>query len=192
MAWAKRHASKFDPLKYQLVHLSRKKNAELHMDLALSHSHTIKAKTSGVLLGVEIDNDLKWKQHVERIKMKAITSISAQSNLAGSVWGGRLKTVQALYQASDTSDYILPGLPDHNKYILKSFQTIQGRASRVITGAFTATSLQALDIETFLLPVTLRLDKLGSESLLRIASNQLYETIINKRPKPARLEQLSL
>lgn len=99
IAWAKRHASKFDPIKYQLVHLSRRRNAGLHTDLILSDSHTIKAKTSGVLLGVEIDNSLRWKQYVERIRMKATTSISALSCPAGSVWGGRLKTIRALYLA---------------------------------------------------------------------------------------------
>lgn len=99
MTWAKQHASKFDPMKYQLVHLSRRRNASLDTDLILSDSYTIKAKTSGVLLGVEIDNTLRWKQHIERIKMKATKSISALSCLAGSVWGGRLKTIRALYQA---------------------------------------------------------------------------------------------
>ena len=199
IAWAKRHASKFDPIKYQLVHLLRRRNAELHTDLILSDSHTIKAKTSGVLLGVEIDNSLRWKQHVERIKMKATTSISALSCLAGSVWGGRLKTIRALYQAIVIPQityccsvwYSPPGLPGHKKYILKALQTIQGRANRVVTGAFKATSLPALDIETFLLPISFRLEKLASESLLRIASSQLYETIIKKRPKPAQLRQLS-
>lgn len=63
-------------------------------------------------------------------------------------------------------------------YILKSLQTIQRRANRIITGAFKVTSLPALDIETFLLPISLKLDILASESLLQIASGQLYETIL--------------
>ena len=55
----------------------------------------------------------------------------------------------------------------------------------MITSAGKATPLPALDIEIFLLPICFKLEKLGSESLLRIASSQLYETIISKRPKPA-------
>lgn len=70
--------------------------------------------------------------------------------------------------------YSPPGLPGYRKYILKSFQTIQGRASRIITGAFKATSLLALDIETFLLPIGLKLDELARDSLFRIVSGQLY------------------
>ena len=44
-----------------------------------------KAKPSGVLLGVEIDNGLRWKQHDERILMKTTTSISALSYLTRSI-----------------------------------------------------------------------------------------------------------
>ena len=60
-----------------------------------------------------------------------------------------------------------------------------------MTGAFKATSLPALDIETSLDSISFKLDKLGSESHPRIVSSQLYETIINKRPKLARLKQHS-
>lgn len=57
-------------------------------------------------------------------------------------------------------------------------------------GAFKAILLLALDIKTFLLSISFKLEKLASESLLRIASSQLYKTIIKKHPKPAQLRQL--
>ncbi len=69
--WAKKHPSKFDPSNYQLVHLSRKWNADINRDLTLDGNHTIKAQKSGILLGVEIDNRLKWKNHLNRIKIQA-------------------------------------------------------------------------------------------------------------------------
>ncbi len=131
--------------------------------------------------------------------MKATTSIAALSCLAGSILGGRLKIIRALYQAivipqityGCSEWYCSQGLPDHRKCILKSLQTIQGQASRRITWAFKATSLPALDIETFLLPIGLELDKFASDSLLQIVSGQLYETIINNSPKLAPFKQLS-
>lgn len=85
MAWANCYGSKSGLLKYQFVHLSQKKNADLKTNLVLSDSHIIKTKTLGVVLGVEIDNGLRWKQHIKRIKMKAITNITALSCLAGSI-----------------------------------------------------------------------------------------------------------
>lgn len=147
----------------------------------------------------EIDNGLRWKQHVERIKIKTTTGITTLFCLARSIWGGRLKIIQAFYQAIVISQityycsawYAPLGLPGHRKYIPKSLQTMQRRANRIITGAFKVTSLPALDIETFLLPISLKLDILASESLLQIASGQLYETVSNIRPKSAQSKQLS-
>lgn len=81
--------------------------------------------------------------------------------------------------------------PSHIKYILKSLPTIQKKTNRVITGAFKAKSLSALDIENFLLSISFKLDKLGIESLSQIISSQLFETIISKCSKPAQLKQLS-
>lgn len=175
-------------------------HADLKTDFILSNCHTDQVKTSGVLLGVEIDNSLRWKQHVEQIKMEAITSITALSCLAGSVWGGRLKTIWALYQAIVIPQityccsvwYAPPGLPGYKKYIFKLLQIILGKASKIVNGAFKATSLPALHIEAFLLPISLKLDKFVGKSLLQIVSGQLYKTIINKRPKSAQSKQLSL
>lgn len=42
--WAKKRASKFDPSKYQLIHLSRKRNADINRELILDGNHTIKAQ----------------------------------------------------------------------------------------------------------------------------------------------------
>ena len=75
--------------------------------------------------------------------------------------------------------------------MLKSLQSIQGRALKVVTGAFKATSLPALDIEAFVLPIRQKLDKLSCESLLRIASSQLYETIVTQRPRPSKTKNIS-
>lgn len=51
--WAKKHASKFDPSKYQLVHLSQKRNADMNRELSLDGNHIIKAQNSGILVRVE-------------------------------------------------------------------------------------------------------------------------------------------
>lgn len=83
------------------------------------------------------------------------------------------------------------GLRNDKKNILSLLQTVQRKVIRVIISRFKATSLQALDIKTFLFFINFRLDKLGSKLLLRIASSQLYEIIINQHPKPAQLKQLS-
>lgn len=150
-------------------------------------------------MGVEIDNQLKWKPHLERIKMRASKSITALSCLAGSTWGGKLKTIRLLYQSIVIPQltyccsvwYPPPSKPGHRKYVLKNLQSIQGRALKVVTGTFRATSLPALDIEAFVLPIQQKLDKLSCESLLRIVSCQRYETIVTQRPRPSKNKNIS-
>ena len=61
----------------------------------------------------------------------------------------------------------------------------------MVTGAFRATSLPALDIEAFVLPIQQKLDKLSCESLLRIVSCQRYETIVTQRPRPSKNKNIS-
>lgn len=195
---AKKHASQFDSSKYQLVYLSRKQNMDTNKDLLLDNGFCIKAQKSGVLLGVEIDNQLKWKPHLEQIKMRASKS-TALSCLAGSTWGGKLKTIRLLYQSIVIPQltyccsvwYPPPNEPGHRKYVLKSLQSIQGRALKVVTGAFKATSLPALDIEAFVLPIQQKLDKLSCESLLQIASCQRYKTVVTQRPRTSKNKIIS-
>ncbi len=141
--WAKKHASKFDLSKYQLIQLSRKRNADINRDLTLDGNHTIKAQKSGILLGVEIDNQSKWKNHLDRIKIRASKSINALSCLAGLVLGGRLKTIRLLYQSIVIPQltyccsvwYPPPDEPRHRKCVLKSLQSIQGRALKFVTSS---------------------------------------------------------
>lgn len=197
--WAKKHASRFDPSKYQLVHLSRKRNADTNKDLVLDNGFYIGVQKSGVLLGVEIDTQLKWKPHLEQIKMRVSKRITALSCLAGSTWGGKLKTIRLLYQSIVIPQltyccsvwYPSPNEPGHRKYVLKSLQSIQGRALKVVTKAFKATFLPALDIEAFVLLIQQKLDKLSRESLLRIVSCQRYETIVTQRPRPGKTKDIS-
>lgn len=97
MTLAECNASKFDLAKYKLLHLLSKKNVDLNTGLVMSDSQTIKAKTSGVFLEVEIDNILRMKQYVERIEMQATMSIFTLLYLAGSILKSRWKTIRVLY-----------------------------------------------------------------------------------------------
>lgn len=78
------------------VHLSRKRNTNINKGWFLDGNHTIKAQKSGILLGVEIDNQLKWKNPLDRIGIRASKSITTLSCLAGSVWGGKLKFLTSI------------------------------------------------------------------------------------------------
>ncbi len=75
--------------------------------------------------------------------------------------------------------------------MLKRLQSIQDLASKIVTGAFKATSLPALDIEAFIFSIRQNLDKLSGELVLRIALSQLYKTIVTQRPRPSKTKNIS-
>lgn len=60
-------------------------------------------------------------------------------------------------------------------------KSLQYKAQKTITGAFTATSKSALNIETYILPVKQRLKQLACKSALRIATTPTYQQIMECR-----------
>ena len=58
---------------------------------------------------------------------------------------------------------------------------LQSKAARIVTGAFRATSIPALNIEAYLTPMHHTLDKLVIESALRIAETPLYNLLLSTR-----------
>ena len=187
--WARKHGSKFAPKKYQLVHFSRRRKAE-HLDLKLGED-TIKASTSARFLGVRMDSKLDWKEHMNLVKKKATKSIAGISRLAGSTWGGNLLTIRRLYEAivipqltyCCSAWYRPEGEFGHRKKTLEDIRIIEARGLRVVTGAFKATPRPALNIEATMLPIKQRLEKLTSETMLRIAATPTHEVITEKRSK---------
>ena len=164
--WAERHGCQFSIGKYQLTHFSNENGRGRGLPLILG-SHTVKAKPHSRFLGVRMDCRLNWKEQVNQVKMKASRSIVAMGKLAGSTWGGNLLTIRQIYEAVVIPQltyccsvwYSPPGTKNHRKWKLKTLQTVQARALRVVTGSFRATSLPALDIEAYVLPIRQRLEK---------------------------------
>lgn len=63
----KKCASKIDPTtKYQLVHLSRKRNTDINKAFLLDDNYTTEAQKSGIPLGVEIDNWIALKYEPQK------------------------------------------------------------------------------------------------------------------------------
>jgi hypothetical protein len=75
---------------------------------------------------------------------------------------------------------------DRKKHMVTNVErlaSIQYRAARIITGAFRATSKPALDIEAFLTPMRLRLEREAIYGYMRITSSPLYSTLKDIRDK---------
>ena len=190
--WAKLHGVQFNPTKYQLCHfIGAKKKRDLTATLKLSNEFEVKPSESVKYLGVLLDTKLNWKAQINANKTKALKTIGALTSLAGSTWGARLCRMRQMLHAvfipqltHGCSVWYTPHAErKHVKGVAKTMARVQYRAERAITGAYKATSQAALNIETYSIPMHLRLDQLTSVAALRIATSPAYQCIIATRSK---------
>ena len=198
-AWADTHGSKFALAKYQLIHFTRKRKA----DILILKDHSITPSISCRYLGIQLDRKLLWNEHLKDLKSKAIKSIGALSSLSSSTWEGNILSLRRLYLSVIIPQitfccsvwYCPADQKEHKKSHLQTLESLQGKAARVISGAFRATSLPVLNVETLIPPIDLQLQKLNRLTTAQISSfplNKLYleSRLGKKRHKLNPLESL--
>lgn len=120
--WARRHAAKFAPDKFELVHFVNPREAqgtdseeEEHpdiFDLAAAHPRghaklplqindqtTIQPKEHVKYLGVWLDQQLDFNTHRRKLLAKANGSLEALRGITGWTWGASLATMRKVYRA---------------------------------------------------------------------------------------------
>jgi hypothetical protein len=187
--WARKHGSVFATAKYTLVHFTRNPKVNTQHPLRLPEI-TITPTPSCRYLGVQMDSKLDWRDHVQRIQQRANKRLTALSSLASSTWGANLVTLRQVYQAMilpqilygcstwyKSRPYRAPGKPHLNKSRLAhALAPIQRRAAQIITGAFRTMAANAVEIESYLLPLDQQMEKTSFHSALRIISSPLYKS----------------
>ena len=177
--WTRTHGSEFAPSKYQLLHLSRKNRYA--RDHPIEIAGTIRPKAEGYVtyLGVRIDSRLKWGPQAEHAEAKAATSVTAMKRISGSVWGASYHSLRKIYRAVAIPQMTYAcsvwaktaGRRGARSSVMADMQMVQSEAARVITGAFKRTSTAALDVEAYLMPITILFSRLVDESTLRLATS---------------------
>ena len=154
------------------LHLTRQTSAHTAKPVQLSSVHTIRAQDYAKYPGLWLDRKLQWKKQVEKIKRKIEKSIGALASLGGSTWGMSFHTIRKIYLAIVVPQmsygcsvwYTPKGEKRHNHGHVKVLQSLQHRVQKTISGAFQATSIPALDIETFILPIFQRLEQIACKA----------------------------
>ncbi|KAJ5117510.1 zinc knuckle domain protein [Penicillium atrosanguineum] len=197
--WARTHASVFDPKKYALVHFVNTREIDPHYTPLPLQGYTVPAtRTAERYLGYWLDPGLEFHHHREKAVAKAGVSLQALRSLTGSTWGGSLSAMRRIYQAVvipqmlfGVSAWYQPMLISKTKSrtISQPFVGIQKRAACLISGAFRTTAAEALNIELYLPPLAIHMNRLVKETALRLRTGPAFAvppTMLRRRPNDER------
>ncbi len=184
-----KHGSEFGLAKYQLIHITRKRIVDYTAGVKLRGGHSVKEATTAVNLGITLQSKLSWKDRVSKIKEKVIQSIGALSSITRSTWGGNYHSLPKIFKpviiphfACGASIWYTPtGKKRNQKTLVTQLVQAQATGARLITGAFKATSAQALNIEAHSTSIDLELDIKTIQTAARLLSGLLYHTLTQGR-----------
>jgi hypothetical protein len=154
-------------------------------------------------LGVWIDRKLTWKGHLAAIKRKFATQQFALTRLAASAWGCSLLRAREIYTKVIRSAVAYGAGVWHrpsnqrNKGIAKQLATTQSQCLRVVSGAYRATPVRYLEVETATPPLDLylnkwvadfeqRLERTGKGDLIRSICNRVATRLQQRRQRRRR------
>jgi len=199
--WAFTRGMVFAPTKSELVHFTRAHKAETQ-DIRLGNA-TVKPLESAKFLGVWLDRKLRWAKQLEKLNAKFATQQFALTRIAASTWGCSLARAREVYTkvirnalAYGASAWHTPS-EDKPRGIARSLLTAQSSCLRVVAGAYRATPIRSLEVETHIPPLDIylnrrvadfeaRLEASGKGNLIRNACTAIAARLRRRghRPRP--------
>jgi hypothetical protein len=126
---------------------------------------------------------LSYKAHLEVIKGRIAIILGAFRRLIQSTWGYTLEAARTLYLSAVRPVLAFGALIwypyglKQPKKLKEDLNSLQGKFLRAITGAYKATAKAALEVEAFVEPLDLYIEKTATKSLLRQISRGLNRDI---------------
>jgi ribonuclease HI len=182
LSWANSHNSVWEMSKSHCLRFTRRRNVARE-DFTID-GFTIPCRKSAKLLGVIIDQELRWKEHAEFAASKGTKLVLAISRLTHPTFGMPHKHMRRLYIsiALPKMEYAaevwfepirrvpgrkpLKGSVGHANKISK----VQNLAARMITGTQRSTPIELLLLHANLLPTRLRMEEQVYKATLRLCT----------------------
>lgn len=198
--WAKAHASVFAPDKFAIQHFSKDKAQDISAPITIRNV-VKEPKDSIRVLGVWFDSRLTFLPHLAKIEDTATKRLGAFSSITNSTWGYTVTDMRKVYQGAivpaiffGSSIWYAAVYGHGNKgfqdKMTKTLERIQKRAATLISGTFKTTAGAALEVELYLPPVNLLINKLNSEALIRIMGSPVEHLIYEERSPGKRTARL--
>ena len=135
--WEHKWKIKFHPQKCQTIHISRNRNPIANKYLL--HGHTLESVTSAKYLGVTINSDLKWNNHIGNITSKANRTLGfLKRNFK--ISSPKLKTQAYQTLVRPIVEYASPVWDPYNQNQIDKIEMVQRRAARYVCNRYHNTS----------------------------------------------------
>jgi hypothetical protein len=202
--WSAAHNSRAEISKFQCLRLTRRKNVTRTDFIHRQAQQVITCVKDARLLGVQIDQELRWHQHVQQAVQKTENLLLAVNRLTRPSFGLPVQHVRKLYTSMilPKLEYALPvwytpprenpksGRQSGSIGHMKILDKIQRLGCKLITGAYRSTATDVLELHAMIPPVRLRLEDTCHREALRLAtlpkSHPLYKAVRKGSRRPPR------
>ena len=182
-AHAKCLGMSFAPAKYELIHFTRHRT-KFNLQANRNLGTVIKTPALDVLvLGVWLDSKLQWAAHAREVKKKALVQQYALQKITASTWGATFIRARQIYTAVVRPAISCGASVWKNPLGVKAgklmplLRTVQNGCLRTVAGAYKATPIRSLEVETYILPVDIYLNSRVAAFQRQFENFSSYNTI---------------
>lgn len=173
-SWANENGFQFSQSKTVCIHFCHKRIPHPDPELKI-YNNIIPVVEETKFLGLIFDRRLTFVPHIKYLRDKCLKAINLLRVVSHTDWGADSPTLLKLYQAQVRSklDYGCIVYGSARSSYIDSLDRIQNLALRICLGAFRTSPVQSLHVESHVMPLHLRRDKLALQYITKLRSNPL-------------------